>query len=235
MPLSIESPVIDANEAHKFEAHYSSKQRFRIPGFLAPSSATRIATVVKEIRDYELVFFAGNENKAVRESELRKHSDETRGNLQAQIFQNAANGVGFLYGRHPIIEGEKQAPLLEFKQWLNSPQTIDWVRTVTGHHDISHADANVTRFARGEFLTRHNDVAPNETRRVAFVMNLSEQWHADWGGLLQFFESDGTSVESYTPTFNSLSLFDVSRPHSVTCVAPFSPALRLSISGWFRA
>jgi Rps23 Pro-64 3,4-dihydroxylase Tpa1-like proline 4-hydroxylase len=231
----VKSPFLEHDKATDLARQYAVNKRLRIGSFLTTEASTPLSESVNSVRDYELVFFAGNENKAVRESELRKHSDEVRGNLQAEIYQNASQGIGFLYGRHPITDTEERSPLVEFKRWINSPETIDWVRKVTGHSDISHADANVTRFARGEFLTRHNDVAPTETRRVAYVINLSPQWHADWGGLLQFFESDGTSTEAWTPNFNSLSLFDVAHPHSVTCISPFSPALRLAISGWFRA
>ena len=53
--------------------------------------------------------------------------------------------------------------------------------------------------------------------------------------LLQFFEDNGTPRDAWVPGWNVLSLFDVRHVHSVTYVAPFAGAPRLSITGWFRA
>jgi Rps23 Pro-64 3,4-dihydroxylase Tpa1-like proline 4-hydroxylase len=229
------SPYFNDTQAAAVAEVFSESNKCRLANFLELDEAKALSQELQAIREFDLVFFAGGENKAVPEVELRKHSDETRQQLQSEIFGNAAKGIGFLYGRRVITKDDQNQKLRQVIEWLNSPETISWVKSVTGMNDITHADANVTRFARSEFLTRHNDVLPNETRRVAFVINLSPNWHADWGGLLQFFEADGTSTHSWTPTFNSLSLFDVKHIHSVTCIAPYAPALRLAISGWFRA
>ena len=70
---------------------------------------------------------------------------------------------------------------------------------------------------------------------MAYVLSLTERWHPDWGGLLQFFEDNGTPRDAWVPGWNVLSLFDVRHVHSVTYVAPFAGAPRLSITGWFRA
>lgn len=229
------SPYFDDTQINSVAKVFAESNKCRLANFLELEDAKNLSQALQSIREFDLVFHAGGENKAVAETELRKHSDETRQQLQAEIFGNAAKGIGFLYGRRVIQKEDENLRLRKVIEWLNSPSTLSWVKTVTGMQDITHADANVTRFARSEFLTRHNDVIPNETRRVAFVINLSPNWHADWGGLLQFFEADGASTHSWTPSFNSLSLFDVKNIHSVTCVSPFAPALRLSISGWFRA
>lgn len=231
----MQSMAFEASKVAEIKKAYQQDNRAKIESFFVPEDAQAVSQAIQSIRDFHLVFNVGNENKAVLESELRKHDDDTRQKLQSEIHQNAARGIGFLYGRHQL-DAEHANPILKNTiDWLNSEQTIQWIREVSGFNDITHADANVTRFARGEFLTRHNDVAPNETRRVAYVMNLSPQWHADWGGLLQFFEANGATKDAWTPTFNSMSLFNVSHIHSVTCITPFAPALRLSISGWFRA
>jgi Rps23 Pro-64 3,4-dihydroxylase Tpa1-like proline 4-hydroxylase len=229
------SPYFDDTQLPSVTEVFSQSNKCRLANFFELEDANSLSQAVQNIREYDLVFHAGGENKAVPEAELRKHSDETRQQLQAEIFENAAKGIGFLYGRRLVQKDDENQKLRQVFEWLNSPATISWIKSVTGMHDITHADANVTRFARSEFLTRHNDVLPGETRRVAFVINLSPKWHADWGGLLQFFEADGTSTHSWTPTFNSLSLFDVKHIHSVTSIAPYAPALRLAISGWFRA
>jgi Rps23 Pro-64 3,4-dihydroxylase Tpa1-like proline 4-hydroxylase len=65
-------------------------------------------------------------------------------------------------------------------------------------------------------------------------MNFSPQWHPDWGGMLQFFQDDGTPRDAWAPQFNSLVLFDVAHVHSVTFVAPFAKTPRFAVTGWFR-
>jgi Rps23 Pro-64 3,4-dihydroxylase Tpa1-like proline 4-hydroxylase len=100
--------------------------------------------------------------------------------------------------------------------------------------NILQASAQATCYQKGDFLTRHNDVVPTEGRVYAYVLGLTKQWHPDWGGLLQFFEPDGTPTTSFAPQFNSLTVFDVSKIHSVTYVTPFAKHKRLSITGWFR-
>ncbi|PHS51455.1 hypothetical protein C7Y69_04575 [Alteromonas sp. KS69] len=66
-------------------------------------------------------------------------------------------------------------------------------------------------------------------------MNLAPKWHPDWGGLLQYFEPDGTTTESWSPEFNTLSLFDVKHIHSVTYVTPFAKQPRYALTGWIKA
>jgi Rps23 Pro-64 3,4-dihydroxylase Tpa1-like proline 4-hydroxylase len=66
------------------------------------------------------------------------------------------------------------------------------------------------------------------------VFSATWGWHPDWGGLLQFYQEDGTPEDAWSPGFNTLSLFDTSYIHSVTYVTPFAQAPRLSLSGWFR-
>ena len=41
-------------------------------------------------------------------------------------------------------------------------------------------------------------------------------------------------VDTFTPLWNSLSLFRVPQPHVVSLVAPWAGSARYSITGWFR-
>ncbi len=90
-----------------------------------------------------------------------------------------------------------------------------------------------TRYTAGQYLTRHSDNITEEGRRVAFVFSFSRAWHPDWGGMLQFYEGDGTPRDAWMPEFNTLALFDVRHIHSVSYVAPFAAATRYSLTGWF--
>ena len=66
-------------------------------------------------------------------------------------------------------------------------------------------------------------------------MSFTKDWHPDWGGLLHFFEDNGSPRDFWVPMFNSLTLFDVRHVHSVSYVTPFAKGQRLSLTGWFCA
>jgi Rps23 Pro-64 3,4-dihydroxylase Tpa1-like proline 4-hydroxylase len=124
--------------------------------------------------------------------------------------------------------------LMRVHEFLNSPEFLDFARRVTGVHSIALADAQATCYRAGHFLTRHDDLAHGKKRIAAYVLNFTPRWIADWGGILQFIDTDGHIAEGYTPVFNALNLFRVPQPHSVSHVAPFAQAARLSITGWLR-
>jgi Rps23 Pro-64 3,4-dihydroxylase Tpa1-like proline 4-hydroxylase len=63
---------------------------------------------------------------------------------------------------------------------------------------------------------------------------MTPRWRVDWGGLLLFVDERGNVSRGLTPAFNALNLFRTPQPHTVSAVAPFAGANRLSITGWLR-
>ena len=108
------------------------------------------------------------------------------------------------------------------------------VSSITQNINLNYADGQATRYRSGDFLTRHTDNISGETRQIAYVLGMTENWHPDWGGLLQFFQQNGEPTNSWSPEYNSLTLFDVKKIHSVTSIAPFTERNRYSITGWYR-
>ncbi|MBD8524978.1 2OG-Fe(II) oxygenase [Pseudoxanthomonas sp. CAU 1598] len=112
------------------------------------------------------------------------------------------------------------------------------MRELTGFTDIRKVDAQATRYLPGHFLTAHDDDGSptGQIRRVAYVLSLSERWHPDWGGLLNFYDGDSGQIQdTFVPAYNTLSLFTTPQYHAVSTVAPYAPLPRLSITGWLRA
>ena len=179
-------------------------------------------------------FHLNGQNQEVSDADIKALSATTQKQLYQDIHRMASNGAGFLYGRHKIDQSSL-GEVYTLLQQLNSDSTLEMLRDITSFADLKYADGQVTRYRRGDFLTRHIDNVPGETRRVAYVLGFTEGWHPDWGGLLQFFEKDGTPMRSWSPACNSLTLFDVDKVHSVTSVAQFAAKSRYSITGWFRA
>ena len=125
--------------------------------------------------------------------------------------------------------------LHEVFDYIGGEEVLSMIRKITSSNDITGAEPQYTRYTPGHFLTRHRDVVPGKGRRIAFVLGMTKDWHPDWGGLLQFYEENGTPRDAWTPRFNVLSIFDVSHIHAVTYVAPFAMVPRLSLTGWFVA
>ena len=119
--------------------------------------------------------------------------------------------------------------------FLNSAVFLDFVRALTGDSRPNHVDAQATRYRPGQVLTSHNDAAEGKNRLYAYVLNLTRDWRADWGGVLAFEGADGHIEAGFVPAFNALNLFAVPMRHAVTQVASFAPRDRLSITGWLRS
>ncbi|MGV8940795.1 MAG: 2OG-Fe(II) oxygenase [Lysobacter sp.] len=157
-----------------------------------------------------------------------------------EVYARAGEGFHFIYDRYLMVEAMKygrdpELVLHVVLAFFNSPEFLDFIRGFTGDPELDMVGAQATRYRPGQFLRNHNDQHVDERRRYAYVVNLSRDWQADWGGLLHFSDESGTPVDSYLPRFNSLSLFRVPMDHHVGIVAPWAAQPRLSITGWWHA
>ncbi|MDQ3495211.1 MAG: 2OG-Fe(II) oxygenase [Pseudomonadota bacterium] len=159
--------------------------------------------------------------------------------LIAQASRDAKGRYGFIYESYMMVrayrEGRDPGNLLHrVLEYMNSAPFLDFCRAVSDDKSIRRVSAQATRFREGMFLRTHNDQDSTEGRVVAYVINLSRDWHADWGGLLQFLEKGGGVSETFLPRFNSLSLFRVPADHCVSIVSPWAERPRLAITGWWE-
>jgi len=231
---------IDINTAFSPELvhqQYVLDRRVRVANFLKADDASQLLQTLARETPFSSAFNIDGDNGVLSDTEMRQLSNDQIQSLQQKIHENASRGSGFLYGRHDITGRsavDTPAALTQFAELINAEPFLEQIRQISGHADILAASAQATRYLPGNFLTRHNDFHPSEGRRVAYVMNFSPQWHPDWGGMLQFFQDDGTPRDAWAPQFNSLVLFDVAHVHSVTFVAPFAKTPRFAVTGWFR-
>ncbi len=219
---------------------FAIDRRVRIPAVLDADTAERLASIAASDLPYLLITYVDDRSIEIPPDGFAKLTREQLEAMQRQIGANAANGVGYLYegyrlGPDQAGAGDDTAFLQSVFEALNSEEMLGTIAAITGADDLKSADAQITRYGPGHFLTRHQDHVGPGQRRLAFVFSFASDWHPDWGGLLQFFEKDGTPRDAWTPAYNVLSLFDVTHVHSVTYVAPFAPQPRLSLTGWFRA
>jgi len=222
-------------------AQYAVDRRLRIDNILESDLARRVHRACRDDVPYEYLCRVNGENLAIPTAELAKLTLKEQNELQEKIISLAADGIGFFYCGYQMsrarakTDNQQLAFLHEMFDFVNSDEMLSFISTITRQTDLTGADAQFTRYTSGQFLTLHKNDITREGRRIAYVMGFSEDWYPDWGGLLQFFEIDGTPRDAWIPAFNSLSWFDVRHVHSVTYVTPFARTPRLSLTGWFTA
>lgn len=213
---------------------YAVDDRVCIQNIFSEDSALTAHNSLNTSTAFDFAFVKDGLPTLASSQDLAALSAQEQHNMRSSILELGSQGIGYLYGRHQI-EAHSEQTLVAVKEWLNDKKTIDLVKELTGMQDIDFASAQATRYIHGHFLTRHQDIHEVEKRRLAYVLNFSENWHPDWGGLLQFYEPSGTPRDAWLPMFNSMNIFDVRHIHAVTYVAPLATKPRLAITGWFRA
>ena len=228
------NPSLTENKIRVLQEEFNEQGIVRVFDFLSVESIEALANCLSQELNFNNAFFLEQQNREGSDEQIAQLTNQQRRELYQGIYKLAAGGQGFLYGRHKI-EDTSPETLKSALDFFNGEICLSTIKSITQNQALTHADGQATRYRVGDFLTRHTDNPLGETRKYAYVLGLSPNWHPDWGGLLQLFELDGTPTKSYMPVFNSLTLFDVNKIHSVTSVAAFSPQSRYSITGWFRA
>jgi Rps23 Pro-64 3,4-dihydroxylase Tpa1-like proline 4-hydroxylase len=170
--------------------------------------------------------------------ELAAMPAQARDQLNRGIRERAARNLGYTYLAYPMIEALQTGsdpghPIHALTQFLNSPEFVAFGAAIIGETGITKVDAHASMYQRGHYLTRHADDGVH--RRAAYTIGFSRDWQPDWGGLLLFLDDKQDVRSGFVPRFNTLTIFDGLRPHSVTSVSQFAPKPRVSIAGWFRA
>ena len=215
--------------------------RLRITDVLENSIAERIRNCCVSDVPYAYHYHVDGTNVAMPAAQMAAMSPAEQQDLSKRVLNEAAKGIGFLYCGYAIGRQDKATSnpnllfLHEVFDYLNGREMLSFIEEIANHSNLQSADAQYTRFVSGQYLTRHRDDVTNQQRQLAFVFGFSKNWHPDWGGMLQFFEDDGTARDAWMPAFNTMSLFDIRHIHSVTYVTPFAREQRLSLTGWFRS
>lgn len=217
----------------ELKSKFALDGKLRISNVLDFEFAAHSFQALNERVEFDTAMYIDGKNAVMSKKEWNALEDTQRQQIYFHLMENAALGNGFSYGRKYITSEERDPFLLDFFNTLNSDSILETVRELTGYSGINYASMQATKYIPGQFLTRHKDDVQSEGRKIAYVFNLSPEWHPDWGGLLQFFNDDGDTLETWTPSFNTLSLFDVKHIHSVTYLTPFAKKPRYALTGWF--
>lgn len=218
---------------------FSQRRRVHIPDILQDPAARFGLEVLRNRTSWSLSVNSAEQHYDVHHEQIAALPTAQQVLMLAAINKGARHGFQYAFNNFPMhdvyVAGERTHPLMRFYEFLNSRPFLDFAREITGCSDIAFADAQATLYRPGHFLTVHDDDIRGKNRRVAYVLNFTETWRADWGGILQFIDQDGHIAEGYTPVFNSLNLLRVPQKHCVSYVAPSAADGRYSITGWLRA
>ncbi len=236
--LSHPDPMLNpALDLRSLAEEFSRKNRIQIHDLLVPEAAEALYRCLEDQVPWGLAYIDGEKNKLLAAEEVARYTASDWALLDQRVQVRGPDKFQFLYNSYMMITAYKErrdpnSILHRMVEWINSPAYVQLLRAVTGVANIQGADAQATRYMPGHFLRKHTDQVNNQYREVAYVINLTKDWQADWGGLLQFVEEDGTVTETYLPTFNSLSLFRVPMWHHVNLVTPAATRARYAITGW---
>ncbi len=219
---------------------FARTRRVHISHFLAETGAARLFAHLKQRDDWKQVINQGEKLFELDRAAQAAMTPDTRAQFDLAVHKGARHGFQFRYETLRIsddpVERRRSGGILdEFALFMSSSPVLAFLQHVVGDASIDFADAQATAYGPGDFLTEHDDDVAGKSRRAAYVLGLTPDWRMDWGGLLQFRGEDGHVAEAYVPRFNSLNLFAVPAPHSVSMVAPFVPYRRYSVTGWLRA
>ncbi len=218
------------------------KTRIAIPDFLKTSIADRLYDCLDREVPWEAAFREGEQSRSIPLAEIKSWPPARQQKLMTDIIGQARTDYQFFYNRYPIVEAyiagrDPHLILHRFIEFWNSAHILNFIRELTGDHEIRKGEAQATAYLPGHFLMYHSDKGADvqtDDRRYAFVYNLTREWQSHWGGLLQFVQ-DGRVTETFVPGYNTLSLFKVPQGHQVSYVTPFATRPRYGITGWFRA
>jgi hypothetical protein len=118
------------------------------------------------------------------------------------------------------------------EQFLESDDFKELIKIYAGLKNPVLFQHFLSVYKSGDFLSTHTD----HGREVAFILNLSKDWKAEYGGLLNVYTEDG--IKTFVPKFNSLILLGLENGkglnHFVSEVSQHAPYPRIALTGWYN-
>lgn len=233
--------INEALDIAHWRAQLQAIGRVQVEGFLQPEAAERLRACLAHEVPWTLALRDASGSRTVPASEYAAMAPNALDSLLARTAVDArGGGFRFAYDSYMMVraytEGRDPDLLLHrVLEFLNAPPYVQLCQALSNDARVRRVNAQATRYRPGHFLRQHSDEDSREGRLYAYVINLSRDWRADWGGLLQFVDLKGRVVDTFLPRWNTLSLFAVPAEHVVTMVMPWAEQERLAITGWWLA
>lgn len=231
--------ISDALDPAALASLLAARGRLQIADYLQPDAAEFLHQLLDREVPWTLAVHdaATDRSRSLPREEWQALDAARRAEFLARQAEAARGRYGFAYETYQMVQNyldrrDPNLPLHRIVEFLNSPDYIGFMQALTGDGTIRRVNAQATCYRPGEFLKNHSDIDSKEGRRYAYVINLTRDWQADWGGLLHFTDAAGSVLETFLPRWNSLSLFRVPTDHHVSLVAPWAEHPRYAITGW---
>jgi Rps23 Pro-64 3,4-dihydroxylase Tpa1-like proline 4-hydroxylase len=117
----------------------------------------------------------------------------------------------------------------DFHKFFGSNEFLDFISEITGKK-LTSIDMSGFVYGDTDYLLPHDDRL--EGRKIAYVVNLSENFKEENGGALALFKGKKI-VKRIVPKFNTLTIFEVSNK-SLHEVEEVIDKKRVSFAGWFH-
>lgn len=236
-PLALNLPSGDALKT--LAADYADRGFVRLADLLPDAAAADLTRELLASPDWRLVLNQDDKLFELDRATQAGLGAERLAALDQAVIAQARRGFQYRYETIRLPDGAAARAAIDTRlarlgEALSQEPFLSVIRALTGADDISFADVQATLYGPGHFLSSHTDDVPGKQRRAAYVLGLTPGWRIDWGGLLLLHNrADGATA--LVPRFNTVSIFRVPQPHSVSPVAPWAAQPRLSITGWLRA
>lgn len=244
MPMNdTASPPLPAiNSALDIDAlrdELQERGRIHIPDFLAEESARSMHELLAGPVPWKIAYNEGEQAVEADPEKVEALQPQHRQQFINQIMKGAASGFQYLYNYYNVTDAAEHGldeghPIHMLNEFANGEAFMDFLKRMTKREDIIQADVFAGKFGPGHFLLDHDDAYEKHGRVAAYVLNMTPQWRADWGGHLVFYDDQGNIIDGLVPTFNALNMFLVPASHAVTYVTPFAGASRFTVTGWAR-
>lgn len=232
------------NQAHRPEAYravFKGHGRLHVPDILERDVAEGLHGALQAAQEWtRSIHVEAGRDLDISVNELEALPPAERAALEHDIANASTDSLQYMFDTVRIsapLKAGLSVPgaMRDVYDFLNGRAFLDFVACLTGDDRVAFADVMATRYLPGHFLTAHGDENPTERRLYAYVLNLTPQWRADWGGVLMFLDEDGHVAEGYIPAFNALNIFSVPQTHAVSMVTRLARTPRLSVTGWIHA
>ena len=227
------------HDADRLAGLFARDGRVTIDHLIDEAAALELHQLLRGRDDWRQVIISGEKLVELDRPTRAGLTGDQRESLDQAVYAGARTGFQARYEAIRVPDGadERAAskdPLARVAEWLSSGPMRDFLRTVTGGHDMAFADAQGTAYSPGDFLTGHDDAVEGKSRLAAYVFGLTPVWRLEWGGLLLFHEGGETRASAIAPGFNQLNIFRVGQQHSVSEVTRAAAYRRYSVTGWLR-
>lgn len=157
-----------------------------------------------------------------------KNAKELKSALLEETF-HYQNSDLFQFYQTTDCSKAKTKVVKDFHEFFGSKEFLSFISEITGKK-LTSIDMSGFVYGDTDYLLPHDDCL--EGRKVAYVVNLSENFKEENGGALALFKNKKV-VKRIVPKFNTFIIFEVS-DKSLHEVEEVVGNKRVSFAGWFH-